>query len=155
MWNSRPDAYKINSGSEDELFQSLFLWNSRPDAVLETWGIILFIRFNPCFCGTRARTQENPLGIDTLSDVSILVFVELAPGLQKVRSKYRLKLRFNPCFCGTRARTVEGESGLGERVEFQSLFLWNSRPDGGDARQGGDRGDVSILVFVELAPGRR
>ena len=37
------------------LFQSLFLWNSRPD---DTTNAKLFVAagFNPCFCGTRART---------------------------------------------------------------------------------------------------
>jgi len=37
---------------------------------------------------------------------------------------------------------------------FQSLFLWNSRPDGRDERHSRQHLDVSILVFVELAPGR-
>ena len=60
--------------------------------------------------------------------VSILVFVELAPGLY-----YKFY-------------------GPGILIEFQSLFLWNSRPD--RPRSSGDRDErVSILVFVELAPG--
>ena len=60
---------------------------------------------------------------------------------------------FNPCFCGTRARTALVLTDDRENGEFQSLFLWNSRPDahGRHAAGVGDR--VSILVFVELAPG--
>jgi len=37
---------------------------------------------------------------------------------------------------------------------FQSLFLWNSRPDFGGAENPCGEHVVSILVFVELAPGR-
>ena len=36
---------------------------------------------------------------------------------------------------------------------FQSLFLWNSRPDSLLVAVGRLRRPVSILVFVELAPG--
>ena len=44
------------------------------DAIEELLG------FNPCFCGTRARTSERYNLLDSLTS-------------------------FNPCFCGTRART--------------------------------------------------
>ena len=60
---------------------------------------------------------------------------------------------FNPCFCGTRARTMmQKPSDLGYE-EFQSLFLWNSRPDSAVDLVACPRHRVSILVFVELAPG--
>ena len=36
---------------------------------------------------------------------------------------------------------------------FQSLFFWNSRPDGNGARTSRFACRVSILVFLELAPG--
>ena len=36
---------------------------------------------------------------------------------------------------------------------FQSLFFWNSRPDGLPGAQGASEIRVSILVFLELAPG--
>ena len=36
---------------------------------------------------------------------------------------------------------------------FQSLFLWNSRPDGAAPEKYPYHFTVSILVFVELAPG--
>jgi len=36
--------------------------------------------FNPCFCGTRARTSDDWDMVRYISLVSILVFVELAPG---------------------------------------------------------------------------
>ena len=37
---------------------------------------------------------------------------------------------------------------------FQSLFLWNSRPDDDGSPGKPEPVRVSILVFVELAPGR-
>ncbi len=88
-----------------EEFQSLFFWNSRPDSYAVV-GIFAQNRsFNPCFSGTRARTvifmAEYILGMS----VSILVFLELAPGL------YGL-------FYGHLSTFL-----------FQSLFFWNSRPD--------------------------
>ena len=61
--------------------------------------------FNPCFCGTRARTLCPYLLRSPGLRVSILVFVELAPGL----GIYNI--------------------GINLVTEFQSLFLWNSRPD--------------------------
>jgi len=132
--------------------------------------------FNPCFCGTRARTG---------------LFHHPRPR----------RPSFNPCFCGTRARTITNDDQVTFEVMFQSLFLWNSRPDGPLLFEIGyldvfqslflwnsrpdfteealtDQGDqfqslflwnsrpdltrysrravgpiVSILVFVELAPG--
>ncbi len=61
--------------------------------------------------------------------VSILVFLELAPGPSRSRPDDLTKLSFNPCFSGTRARTAPGPGG---REEYSQ---------------------VSILVFLELAPG--
>ena len=62
-------------------------------------------------------------------------------------------LGFNPCFCGTRARTLIYREGSFIMTGFQSLFLWNSRPDPFSPYESFDRCRVSILVFVELAPG--
>ena len=61
--------------------------------------------------------------------VSILVFVELAPGPYTGSGNRYLSL-------------------------FQSLFLWNSRPDLVIPHHVIEGIFVSILVFVELAPGR-
>ena len=36
--------------------------------------------FNPCFSGTRARTSVISVAVSIRSPVSILVFLELAPG---------------------------------------------------------------------------
>ncbi len=64
--------------------------------------------FNPCFSGTRARTSDQAPGRAGERLVSILVFLELAPG-----------------------RCVLDD--LLESVDlFQSLFFWNSRPDHND-----------------------
>ena len=109
-------------------FQSLFLWNSRPDV--------------PAIQGSSSRSR-----------VSILVFVELAPGRYRERRAFIFKFGFNPCFCGTRARTPVYDVGRSSSREFQSLFLWNSRPDGTALRAIPFSDGVSILVFVELAPG--
>ncbi len=62
--------------------------------------------------------------------VSILVFLELAPGQGYEIISPLQEVCFNPCFSGTRARTWEGTA-----VHDHS-------------------GNVSILVFLELAPGR-
>ena len=203
LWNSRPDNIAKELGvSLKEAFQSLFLWNSRPDGeimmVMHWWRD----RFNPCFCGTRARTERrcmssapppgfNPCFCGTRARtismiscskfrgiVSILVFVELAPGRCLGRRARNRRLCFNPCFCGTRARTINGPDKTrasnsfnpcfcGTRARtflinldidldtrFQSLFLWNSRPDRARRQELVPSGvPVSIIVFVELAPG--
>ena len=61
--------------------------------------------------------------------VSILVFLELAPGPPSHVSYVTLLHRFNPCFSGTRARTPRACKVPGVHPVFQSLFFWNSRPD--------------------------
>jgi len=86
--------------------------------------------FNPCFCGTRARTALP----------AILTSLTLNG--------------FNPCFCGTRARTQRVQLRGLQNDMFQSLFLWNSRPDSTRAARIPAFSAVSILVFVELAPGQ-
>ena len=63
--------------------------------------------------------------------VSILVFLELAPGPWNFGGLLQSKISFNPCFSGTRART--GVPGACRAGEIR----------------------VSILVFLELAPGLR
>ena len=167
------------------------------------FGPISSVGFNPCFCGTRARTLCGINFICWRDKVSILVFVELAPGLGRdLRAVGGLRVSilvfvelapgrsrwlcagsprpvsilvfvelapglpamtcilgklscFNPCFCGTRARTPCDDVHPGQIELFQSLFLWNSRPDFARTRCLHDPEIVSILVFVELAPGQR
>ncbi len=86
-----------------EKFQSLFFWNSRPD-----------------LGGDEGRPG--------LHRVSILVFLELAPGRWHQSASNLTVAGFNPCFSGTRARTQTiSRSKISKRV--------------------------SILVFLELAPG--
>jgi len=60
FWNSRPDGGGMSSVHLSCLFQSLFFWNSRPDADFPVAAISPSLRFNPCFSGTRARTQGPP-----------------------------------------------------------------------------------------------
>ena len=106
--------------------------------------------FNPCFCGTGARTWHK-----TTTNVK--------------------PAGFNPCFCGTGARTVTRTLEGGRiRVSilvfvelalelwmipdsififdgFQSLFLWNWRSNSISRFYFILFISVSILVFVELA----
>ena len=55
-----PGLGGLTSLEEVMLFQSLFFWNSRPDADFPVAAISPSLRFNPCFSGTRARTQGPP-----------------------------------------------------------------------------------------------
>ena len=88
------------------MFQSLFLWNSRPDGTKSSRIETSYPGFNPCFCGTRART------------LSLCSFGEL-------------DLRFQSLFLwNSRPDTISGMIQRYGYVPFQSLFLWNSRPDG-------------------------
>ncbi len=103
LWNSRPDRVPGVARFDAWRFQSLFLWNSRPDSS-SPYFCSPYLCFNPCFCGTRART---------------------ASAIPATRPD----LCFNPCFCGTRARTTVDVVGRAVMLPFQSLFLWNSRPD--------------------------
>ncbi len=64
-------------------------------------------------------------------------------------------MSFNPCFSGTCARTKGGSRVFNSLEElFQSLFFWNLRPDSPQASRGKWARSVSILVFLELAPGQ-
>ena len=138
---------------EEREFQSLFFWNSRPDRSL-----------------SRSDRRHG--------SVSILVFLELAPGLSDLGGTARICRSFNPCFSGTRARTrgwvmwrywwnefqslffwnsrpdQEADERHRGATGFQSLFFWNSRPDGTISPPAYTGWRVSILVFLELAPGR-
>ena len=177
LWNSRPDLAKtITFWRSSSAFQSLFLWNSRPDEVRgclsrppRPVSILVFVElapgrfastsrapkrpcFNPCFCGTRARTMA--------ADRTVAFQSGFNPCFCGTRARTRRTPRrdaspscFNPCFCGTRARTGIDGAGTTTCMKFQSLFLWNSRPDLLGRRGSLPPRDVSILVFVELAPG--
>ncbi len=109
-------------------FQSLFFWNSRPDKMVASYFTSKYEGFNPCFSGTRARTALGKL---------------LSIGSRS----------FNPCFSGTRARTELVVRFAVGPARFQSLFFWNSRPDVDTPPNRGRSSRVSILVFLELAPG--
>jgi uncharacterized protein (DUF433 family) len=112
--------------------------------------------FNPCFRGTRPRTQHPKSSLVAILKVSILVFVEPALGRYRIlpahvsvtefqslfswnppsdlltsSAPWLPPCRFNPCFRGTRPRTL--------RLK----------------RKCNDNLAVSILVFVEPALGRR
>jgi len=84
--------------------------------------------------------------------VSILVFVELAPGL--LIPLFLLPIfMFQSLFLWNSRPDGVGHPGDETGLMFQSLFLWNSRPDHCRCCRPGRDASVSILVFVELAPG--
>ena len=90
--------------------------------------------------------------IDTRSVVSILVFVELAPGLHILLSGDP-GVAFQSLFLWNSRPDLIKVIYLLLFYWFQSLFLWNSRPDLEQISPGREDLVVSILVFVELAPG--
>ena len=96
------------------------------------------------------QRPDRPGGNDP---VSILVFVELAPGHTGRRGSFRVPSGFNPCFCGTRARTPNSRIMWPVESCFNPCFCGTRAR----TRVGNSTvccGCVSILVFVELAPGR-
>ncbi len=85
--------------------------------------------FNPCFSGTRARTMERETS-NIGTRVSILVFLELAPGLEDVAAPNRRPSMFQSLFFWNSRPDVGPDPPIPDRSEvFQSLFFWNSRPD--------------------------
>ena len=178
LWNWRSNfgasrTYEIITA----LFQSLFLWNWRSnlteyfgpgsfsssvsilvfvELALEPWGRMGMRRsafcFNPCFCGTGARTPPTSIAVSQSSTGFNPCFCGTGARTTGTGPIARSSIGFNPCFCGTGARTgswrLRGETlesfnpcfcGTGARtvrscgmspywnVQFQSLFLWNWR----------------------------
>ena len=129
LWNSRPDPDGSEITSSTWEFQSLFLWNSRPDLSSDTRASDHLFCFNPCFCGTRARTLRMMRQLPPISSFQSLFLWNSRPDSKNSgEGRYPLK--------------------------FQSLFLWNSRPDVVRGIYTTSNRLVSILVFVELAPGQ-
>jgi len=134
------------------VFQSLFSWNSPSDSysgVLKCkMGDVSILVFLELALGL-----DRPEGFSSPARVSILVFLELALGPWTSRVISILRLRFNPCFLGTRPRTKVFGSRSASYLEFQSLFSWNSPSDSMEGNRYYPRPRVSILVFLELALG--
>ena len=85
--------------------------------------------------------------------VSILVFVELAPGVHTLFDLLLVEW-FQSLFLWNSLPEFELLAAGGFRgVVFQSLFLWNSLPEYDDSPHSDQDISVSILVFAELAPG--
>jgi len=72
--------------------------------------------------------------------VSILVFLELAPGHLNWTVHINGKSRFNPCFSGTRARTAVAAAGGGGVTSFNPCF------SGTRARTEGRYNDAVVSV---------
>ena len=130
FWNSRPDFSSHEPFGSGFMFQSLFFWNSRPDWT-DMDGPIISIQFQSLFFWNSRPDAEQELFSGGPVAVSILVFLELAPGQVLAALKQAIWSRFNPCFSGTRARTECEPPPHPEERGFQSLFFWNSRPDEG------------------------
>ena len=129
LWNSRPDTPAVRLvGNHPAMFQSLFLWNSRPDRSPPRFNMASR-KFQSLFLWNSRPDWRRRCGRLPPPPVSIRVFVELAPGPEGDITTPQSAYSFNPCFCGTRARTRSSTTITAET-------------------------SVSILVFVELAPGR-
>ena len=109
--------------------------------------------FNPCFRGSRPRTDgksrfcrerprvsilvfvevalglNSPAGSAPRSVVSILVFVEVALGQYPDWKAVEEIRGFNPCFRGSRPRTEMLDYSIEPARWFQSLFSWKSPSD--------------------------
>ena len=120
---------KIEDKQAECVFQSLFSWNLPSDFERQCFRFDR-ISFNPCFLGTCPRTATSrPSSIRAAS--------------------------FNPCFLGTCPRTMSKVIFHEVWIEFQSLFSWNLPSDHIHIGYWLDHWRVSILVFLELALGRR
>ncbi len=83
--------------------------------------------FNPCFRGSRPRTAQPERGGHRILQVSILVFVEVALGQQRVMTAIAGSASFNPCFRGSRPRTELPGLHSPTRSRFNPCFR-GSRP---------------------------
>ncbi len=92
-------------------------------------GVQMKWSFNPCFSGTRARTFFVVIRPESNPRVSILVFLELAPGLPIEDVIPNPKNEFQSLFFWNSRPDQTGPLGCREGEAFQSLFFWNSRPD--------------------------
>ena len=170
-------------GIDDEAakwpFQSLFFWNSRPDFAELCPVPAPLHGFNPCFSGTRARTSSNENHLMKNGTFQSLFFWNSRPDARSP-AILSISLQFQSLFFwNSRPDTLKDGSTTYPAVEFQSLFFWNSRPDYTIRYSAftdpmfqslffwNSRPDssitsmklqnklVSILVFLELAPGPR
>ena len=130
----------------------LFFWNSRAGHHFHFCPINHHSVSNPCFLELASGRYDDSLS--TASWISICFSGTRARTLWNGSLKKR-NSGFNPCFSGTRARTLSFSQGGTLRIWFQSLFFWNSRPDRRRTPDEMLRIVVSILVFLELAPGQR
>ena len=130
--------------------------------------------FNPCFRGTCSWCLIEERRADEEVEVSILVFVELALDVYRIRMKsfrstsfnpcfrgtcswcvaqplpYKVIRSFNPCFRGTCSWWVNGAREATAPAGFNPCFRGTCSWWRSDSRQDYRR-IVSILVFVELA----
>ncbi len=104
FWNSRPDLGTMIVEIPGGGFQSLFFWNSRPDILVNGFPVAVEVFQSLFFWNSRPDTVVFGDYVLFLP-VSILVFLELAPGRGGGCYAGIAFRSFNPCFSGTRART--------------------------------------------------
>ena len=103
-WNSPSDRITDPTKRAMNEFQSLFSWNSPSDNNMqENWRSYMEC-FNPCFRGTRPRTQNN------------LVII------------WQFKM-FQSLFSWNSPSDIPRVPQLSRSSKFQSLFSWNSPSD--------------------------
>ena len=110
--------------------------------------------FNPCFSGTRARTRATVIWKGRGSEFQSLFFWNSRPDDYIAPGAKLYHRSFNPCFSGTRARTMMLNRNTVRRVSFNPCFSGTRARTLGDLLQH-PAGAVSILFFLELAPGHR
>ena len=108
--------------------------------------------FNPCFRGSRPRTAMAIIGAGSGSLFQSL-FSWKSPSDSVWQGLISGGKGFNPCFRGSRPRTWLFQHEILHSDGFQSLFSWKSPSDSGGLYSLNPAGDVSILVFVEVALG--
>ncbi len=130
------------------MFQSLFLWKYVSGPRRPRVRSCLYMRFNPCFCGSTSQVgvvfyiaisykvfqslflwkyvsgRHCLLPRWVWQSVSILVFVEVRLRSRFLPSTFLLFSCFNPCFCGSTSQVINKLILTGSALKFQSLFLW-------------------------------
>jgi len=126
---SRPRTLEIERIDEEELeFQSLFSWKSPSDMQ----GIFLdlgFSKFQSLFSWKSPSDIGHNRPKKGWTEVSILVFVEVALGRPEWGTTSLPVGCFNPCFRGSRPRTFNLPTWYIWLKLFQSLFSWKSPSD--------------------------
>ncbi len=130
-WNSLSDTGNHFANAYIGMFQSLFSWNSLSDTEPISESFVFSPCFNPCFRGTRSRTDARE--VLPVQEISMFQSLFSWNSLSDFFPRFPPACRrcFNPCFRGTRSRTSILGTEAVPVLTFQSLFSWNSLSDAG------------------------